>query len=381
MTSATTSQGKSTAGGTLYVGLELSAREWRLAFSAGMDTAVWQTVIPAGDREAWLRAVARAKARYRLSPTAAVWSCYEAGRDGFWPHRWLAAEGVHNRVIDSSSIEVNRRARHAKTDRLDAAKLVRLLLRVALGERDVWHEVHVLTPEAEAMRHAPRSLTMITQERTRWRNRIHSLLATVGVRVPLTARFPARLETARTWDGLPVPAALQARVQLAWRLLQHVETERTALRRAARAAQRAAATPAAQQVQQLTQLRAIGDRFAWMLATEVCCRDVRNRRQVGALTGFTAVPYRSGTIAHDQGISRAGLVQLRAQAVETAWVWVQWQPDSELTRWYQQRFGSGGPGTRRLGIVALARRLVIALWRYSQDGVVPPGAVFKTGVA
>jgi len=310
-----------------------------------------------------------------------VHSCYEAGRDGFWPHRLLAAEGIRNVVVDSSSIEVNRRARRAKTDRLDARKLLRLLLRWALGERDVWHEVHVPSPAQEAARHAPRTLTMLTRERTRWRNRIHSLLATVGVRVRIGEDLPARLAGATTWEGAEVPAALQARVLIAWRLLQHVDTERRALRTAQHTATRAAATPAATTAQRLATLRGIGERFAWVLATEVCSRDLHNRREVGALTGFTSVPYRSGTVVHDQGISRTGLSQVRSLAVETAWVWVQWQPRSALTQWFDQRFAHGGPRARQIGIVALARRLVIALWRYSRDGIVPAGAVVNARAA
>ena len=178
-----------------------------------------------------------------------------------------------------------------------------------------------------------------------------------------------------------MPAAVRAQVELAWRLLQQVETERTGLQRAQTAARRAAATPAAACAQRLTRLRGIGDRGAWVLATEIYSRDLQNRRQVGALTGLTGVPYRSGTVMREQGISRAGLAQVRAIAVEVAWVWVQWHPSSELTQWFQRRFAHGGPGQRRVGIVALARRLVIALWRYSRDGVVPAGAVLKARVA
>ncbi len=382
MDTATTARRESTApAGVLYVGLELSAREWRLACSGGLATRGMQTVIRAGDRPGWQRAIGRAKRRYGLAASAPVWSCCEAGRDGAWPHRWLTREGVHNRVVDSSSIEVNRRARRAKTDRLDAAKLVRLLLRVALGEVGVWREVHVLSPAAEAARQVPRALTMLTRERTRWRNRIHALLATVGVRLPIDAQFPARLAGATTWADGPVPAAVCARVELAWRFLQQVERERTALQQAQRAARRAGATPAAVCAQRLTRLRGIGDRCAWVLATEVYSRNLQNRRQVGALTGLTGVPYQSGTVVREQGISRAGLAQVRALAVETAWLWVQWQPTSELTQWFQRRFAHGGPGQRRVGIVALARRLVIALWRYDRDGIVPAGAVLKAGVA
>jgi transposase len=367
--------------GVLYIALELSAREWRLAHTTSLRAPIRQVVIRAGDRQQLRRAVWRAKAQWGLAADAEVRSCYEAGRDGFWPHRLLEVDGVENVVVDSSSIEVNRRARHAKTDRLDARKLVRLLVRWALGERDVWHQVHVPTPAQEAARQQSRTIAMLTGERTRWRNRIHSALATVGVPLRIDAAFPARLAAAQQWDGTAVPLALQRRVLVAWRLLQQVDTELRALRQAQHRATQGEATVAARTAHRLTGLRGIGERVAWVLATELCSRDLRNRRQVGALTGFTSDHYRSGALAHDQGISRAGLAPIRSLAVETAWLWIQWQPQSALTQWFHARFAHGGPGGRRRGIVALARRLVIALWRYAREGTVPAGAVLTARAA
>jgi transposase len=365
----------------LFIAVELSTAEWRLAFTTELNAPIEQRVIPAGDRERLRRVVAEAKRRYGLPATAPVRSCYEAGRDAFWPHRVLEAEGVANVVVDSASIEVSRRARRAKTDRLDARKLVTMLVRWALGDRQVWQVVHVPAPEVEAARQIPRTRETLTAERTRWRNRIHATLATVGVRLRITATFPAQLETAPQWDGTPVPAAVRERVLVAWRLLQQIEAERRTLARALQADRRTARSRAAATVRRLTQLRGIGDTVAWMLATEVCSRDLRNRRHVGALTGLTATPYQSGTLAREQGISRAGVAAVRRVAVETAWVWVQWQPASALTQWYLRRFGRGGPGQRRVGIVALARKLVIALWRYDREGTRPAGAVLRTGAA
>jgi transposase len=365
----------------LFVAVELSTAEWRLAWTTGLSEPVEQQVIPAGDRERLRRVLADAKRRCGLPATAPVHSCYEAGRDAFWPHRVLAAEGVTNLVVDAASIEVSRRARRAKTDRLDARKLVTMLVRWVLGDRPVWQVVHVPTPEVEAARQLPRTRETLTEERTRWRNRIHAALATVGVRLRITATFPARLDAAVQWDRTPVPAAVRARVLVAWRLLEQIEAERRTVARALQAERRTARSRAAATVRRLTQLRGIGDTVAWMLATEVCSRDLRNRRQVGALTGFTATPYQSGTMAREQGISRAGLAAVRRVAVETAWVWVQWQPASALTQWYLRRFGRGGPGQRRVGIVALARKLVIALWRYDREGTLPAGAVLRAGAA
>jgi transposase len=242
----------------------------------------------------------------------------------------------------------------------------------------VWQVVRVPTVEMEAARHASRTVAMLTGERTRWRNRIHSLLATEGIRLRVDGQLPTRVASARCWDGRPIPAPLQARVQVAWEVLQQIEAHWRRAQQEQRVELRLAATAAAATARRLTQLRAVGERFAWVLATELCSRDLRNRREVGGLTGFTTVPYQSGAMVHDQGISRAGLAQLRGLAVEMAWVWVQWQPESELTRWFEARWGRGGPKARRVGMVALARRLVIALWRYGRDGVVPAGAVLKT---
>jgi transposase len=215
---------------------------------------------------------------------------------------------------------------------------------------------------------------MLTAERTRYRNRLHGVLATQGVRLRLGPSFLVQLATLTRPDGDHLPAGVVARLTLLWALLQTVEQ---ALRQA-RAAQRtqvaAAATPAAVRTQRLEQLKGIRARSAAVLATELFARDLRNRREVGALSGLVAVPYQSGDAGHDQGISRAGLRHVRRIAVELAWTWVRWQPDSALTRWYRQRFGAGGGRLRRIGIVALARKLVIALWRYSEQGVVPAGA-------
>lgn len=361
----------------LYMALELSATRWVLSCGVGVATPSRRRAITAGDRRALQAEIAEARRRFGLAETAPVRSCYEAGRDGFWIHRLLQAEGVINVVVDSSSIEVNRRQRRAKTDRLDADTLLRMLIRHWSGERDLWKMVHVPSPDMEDARHAERAIATLVQERTRQRSRIHALLALHGVRQPITHHFGERLATLTDWAGQPLLPGVVARLSLAWRGLVQVETELREARHAQRAAVRAAASPAARRAARLQQLRGIKAGSALMLAKEVFSRDLRNRRQVGALSGLVAVPYQSGEAAHDQGISRAGLRAVRRVIVELAWVWVQWQPDSALTRWYQARFGGGGPRARRIGIVALARKLLIALWRYSEQGIVPAGAVLR----
>jgi transposase len=357
--------------------LELSATRWLLVFGIGMASAVRRKEIAAGDRRALRIEIQAAKARFRVAASVPVRSCYEAGRDGFWIARLLAAEEVTNLVVDSSSLEVNRRQRHAKTDRIDGEKLLRMLIRHWSGERDLWKVVHVPSPETEDARHAERAIAALMAERTRQRNRIHALLALQGIRQRLTRQLGDRWAQLTDWAGVPLRPGVLARLQLAWRSLVHVETELRAARKAQRAAVRAAATPAAVRARRLQQLRGIKAGSALMLAKEVFVRDLTNRRQVGALSGFVAVPYRSGAAQHDQGISRAGLRQVRRVMVELAWAWVQWQPTSALSLWFGQRFGHGGRRARRIGIVAMARKLLIALWRYSEQGIVPEGAVLR----
>lgn len=371
----TTHQPESTAA-TVYVALELGSKEWWLTLSVAVGAPRLRVRVVPGDAAAIRRAVTTATRRWGLPAAAAVRSCYEAGRDGFWPHRFLTALGILNVVVDSSSIEVSRRARRAKTDRLDGEKLLRLLLRHGSGERGVWQVVHVPSREVEDARHASRALTTLQAERTRYRNRLRGVLAQHGVRPGrLDARWAERLPTLTDWAGEPLPAGVQQRLLQTWRLLRAVEAECQAARRAERAHVRA--TAAATAAQRLARLRGVAARGATVLADELFSRALRNRREVGALTGLVSAPYRSGTIARDQGIAPSGLPAVRRIAVEIAWAWLRYQPTSALTQWYHHRFGGGGAVTRRIGIVALARRVIIALWRYVETGVVPAGALLK----
>lgn len=374
----TTHRPESTAA-VLYVACELSTKEWLLTMSTGPDAPRQRRRVRPGDRAALVAALATARARYGLAADAPVRSCYEAGRDGFWPHRLLTTVGVTNLVVDSSSIEVSRRARRAKTDRLDGNSLLRMLLRYWGGERDLWQVVHVPTPAVEDARHASRGLTTLAAERTRYRNRIHSLLALHGVaKQRIDRRWPARLAGLRDWAGLPLPAGVQARVLETWRVLQVIEAERQRARRHERQQARATTAATRSQVHRLVQLRGVAARSATVLVEELFHRDLRNRRQIGALTGLVSAPYASGTTRIDQGLVRSGLPAVRRIAIELAWAWRRYQPTSALTQWYAHRFERGGAVTRRIGIVALARRVVIALWRYVHHGLVPEGALLKT---
>jgi transposase len=361
----------------LYMAIELSATKWHLAFGVGVGTPVRHRVIEAGDVKRLQEEMRRARQRFGLRAEATVRSCYEAGRDGFWVHRLLTREGIDNRVIDSSSIEVNRRAKQAKTDRLDGTKLVRLLMRFWTGDVAVWKVVHVPDDALEDVRHQERGMATLTVERTTWRNRLHALLMLQGIRTTITADFGTRIRRLRTWAGAPLPDGLRERVEQAWRMLQAVDAELKRARRAQRAELAAAASPPARQAAQLLRVVGVGPGTATVLAKELFSRDLRNRREVGALTGLVGVPYASGAYVREQGISRAGLARVRRVAVELAWAWRRYQPMSALTGWFEQRFGAGGKRARKVGIVALARRVVVALWRYVTAGIVPAGAIVR----
>ena len=356
---------------TLYVAFELGKKDWKLAMTAGFGVPPWLRTVPSGDWAAVARAIAQGRARFGLPAGAPVVSCYEAGRAGFWIHRALWALGIANRVVDSASIEVNRRARRAKTDRLDALKLVTMLVRVGGGERRVWSEVRVPTVAAEAARHVSRERTALTQDQTRLVNQMRGWLATWGTTLPARRRA-AWWTTLRDWAGTALPAEVQARLARADARLAGLAAQIAELEAQQQAAVTAAAPLA---VQRLVQLKGVATTSASVLLDEgLVWRAFQNRRQIGGLLGFAPTPYDSGESKREQGISRAGNARLQAISIQLAWNWVRWQPQSALTQWYQAKFGKG-KRARRIGIVAVARKLVIALWRYGTAGVVPAGAI------
>ena len=359
----------------LYIAFELSAKQWKLALTIGFGIAPWLRTLPAGDLPGVERVIAEARRRWQLPMSTAVVSCYEAGRDGFWIHRALVARGVANRVVDSASIEVNRRARRAKTDRIDAIKLVTMLVRVCCGEPGVWREVRVPSARDEAARHVSRERTALTQERTRIVNQARSWLTTYGCGWP-KKREGQWWTTLRDWTGAPLPDPVQARLERADARLTLLTAQLEALT-AVQDAARAAAAPASPLVQ-LVRVKGVATTAASVLLDEgLVWREFRNRREVGSVLGFTPTPYQSGDRQHEQGISRAGNRRLQAISVQLAWQWIRWQPGSPITVWFQRRYAGGGARLRRIGIVAVARRVVIALWRYATQGVVPAGAILK----
>jgi transposase len=360
----------------LYLALELGEAEWKLAFTIGAGQKPRLRSMPSRDLPRLQEEIAKAKQRFRLPPGAPLRSCYEAGRDGFWLHRHLTAGAVDNCVVDSASIEVNRRQRRAKTDRLDAGKLLNLLLRYHGGERKVWSIVRVPSVADEDARQLHRELQGLKDERTEHVNRIKGLLASQGLAAPeVNQHLAAWLGQARLWDGSAVPGELHRRLlrelerwQLLDRQIKELEQER-------RQRIRRDDTPHVDKVRRLLELWGMGLNGAWLLVYELFAwRHFDNRKQVGGCVGLTPTPYQSGASQREQGISKAGNRRLRRLLVELAWCWLRWQPDSDLSRWYLRRFGSGNGRSRKIGVVALARKLLIALWKYLEHGEVPAGA-------
>jgi len=372
---ATTHPMMSVSEPTLFVAFELGQRHWKLAMTPGFGAPPWVRTVGGGDLAAVERALADGRQRLALPATAAVQSCYEAGRDGFWIHRALTAMGVRNRVVDSASIEVNRRARRAKTDRLDALKLVQMLVRVCCGERRVWSEVRVPSVADEAARQRSRERTALVQEQTRLVNQMRGWLAIWGAPWP-GRRSGAWWTRVRDWAGAALPADVQARLARAEARLQGLAAQVADID----AIQQQAVTtaPPTSAARQLVRLKGVATTSASVLLDEgLVWREFQNRRQIGGLLGFAPTPFESGETAREQGISRAGNARLQAVSIQLAWSWVRWQPQSPLTQWFDTHFAKG-KRARRIGIVAVARKLVIALWRYVTTGVVPHGAILKT---
>jgi transposase len=357
--------------------MELSEKSWVLFFGTGLGTQQWVQSIGARNLKLLTRVIASAKKRLGLPAAAPVVSCYEAGRDGFWLHRWLEqTAGIRSLVVDSASIEVNRRQRRAKSDRLDGGKLLTMLSRHLLGERKVWSVVQVPSQEDEDLRHLSREMDALKDERKRHLCRIKSLLVAEGLSVKSVKRLPKQIDTWTRWDGSTLGEPLRARLRREWERLELVETQMRQLEAQCRQLVRQSSQARIRQVGQMQRLRGIGERSSWTFVVECFgWRPYRNRREAGAIVGLTPTPYQSGNMDHQQGISKAGNRRVRTMAVEIAWSWLRFQPQSELSRWFIRRFGRANKRQRRIGIVALARKLVVQLWRYLETGELPPGAV------
>lgn len=363
----------------LYMAFELSQAKWMLGFTVGFGQRPRLRTIAARDLTALQQEIQSAKRRFNLPDDAQVTSCYEIGRDGFWLHRYLLSIGVTNLVVDSASIEVNRRAKQAKTDRLDLGKLLTMLLRYHAGEKKVWSVVNVPTPTMEDNRQLHRELADLKAQRTQHSNRIKGFLANQGICMAVRDDFPERLQQQRLWNGEPLPASLQTRLVREFQRFQLAQQQVKALEAERRDALRHSNQPEVEQVRQLLRLRGIGLNSAWLFVMEFFAwRAFRNRREVGALAGLTPLPRQSGEEAHELGISKVGNRHIRAMAIEIAWIWLKHQPNSELSRWYLHRFEKGSKRQHKIGIVALARKLLVELWRYLEFGTLPAGAVLKS---
>jgi transposase len=366
----------STGKNVLHLAFELGTGKWKLGFMVGHGEKPRLRDISAGDLAALQQEIAKAKQHFRLAEDARVLSCYEAGRDGFWLHRYLVSQGIDNLPVDSSSIEVNRRQRRAKSDGLDAAKLVTMLVRYHGGETTVWSIVRVPSAEAEDARQLHRELETLKDERTEHSNRIKGLLASQGLTlVGVDDSLADWLSEARLWDNTPVPAELHARVLREYERFELVNRQIKDQEKERRLRICQGTTPAIKKVRRLLGLRGIGLNGAWLLVYELFAwRDFRNGKQVAGCAGLTPTPYQSGALAREQGISKAGNRRVRRLLVELGWCWLQWQPDSALAQWYARRFAAGNARSRKVGIVALARKLVVALWKYLEKGEAPPGS-------
>ena len=375
MTATHTQNSTASTAAVLYFSLELGQNTWKLAFTIGAGQKPRLRTIRGRDREALRAEIVAAKVRFGLPEDAKVISCYEAGRDGFWIHRFLLAQNVENIVVDSASIEVNRRKRRAKSDRLDAVKLVTMLVRWCNGETKVWSVVRPPSAQDEDHRQLHRELIALKAERTAHSNAIKGMLAALGLQCSVSESLPQRLEDLRQWNDQGVPPSLRQRILREFERWQMVDRQIRALERQRTAKIGDDQTPHVELIRRLLMLRGIGPNGAWLLVEEIFgWRQIANRRELGSLAGLTPTPYASGESRREQGISKAGNRRVRWMMVQLAWCWLRYQPDSALSPWYLRRFGAGNSRQRRAGIVALARKLLVALWQYLETGLVPEGA-------
>jgi len=356
--------------------MELSNKKWKLVFGDGSRER--ERGVAARCEEALLREVAMAKEKLGLPPEAAVVSCYEAGRDGFWIDRMLKKQGFRNYVMDPASIEVPRRSRTRKTDRLDAKKLLKLLLRCELGgERDAFSVVRVPSEVQEAEMRTHREWERLVKERTAHRARIKSLLVLHGIEGGNPAKVP--IEAVRDWAGQPLGGPWVVELKREQQRLHLVEGQLKGIGQQQATALEQASTPALMKAKKLCRLKAVGQHSSWVLSHECFgWRSFRNRKHLGSFVGLTGTPFDSGETLREQGISKAGSGRVRTTMIELAWGWVRWQPHSPLTHWFIDRYVRRGTSrSKRKGIVALARKLLVALWKYVEFDLVPEGAVLK----
>ena len=367
------------------VAIELSKKSWVVAVNTPLSDKISLYKLKPNDWKELLELIERIQKRVaqELKKPVEVISCYEAGYDGFWLHRLLEAQGVRNHVIDPASLQVDRRARRAKTDGIDVKKLLRSLMAYLRGEPKVWNVVRVPTVIEEDDRRLHRERSRLINERIQHVNRIKGLLAIHGIYdyEPMHPERMPRLERLRTTACHRLPPHLNAeilrelqRLELVLGMIQTIEAERDAIA----SAKSKSRHTSAKKIQHLVKLKSIGPEFATVLVGEVFYRTFDNRKQIGSYVGLTPSPFQSGSTSRDQGISRAGNAKARTTMIELAWLWLRHQPDSFLSVWFRERVGERKGRIKRIAIVAMARKLLIALWRYLETGLVPEGAALKS---
>jgi transposase len=362
---------------TIFIPIELSRKAWVLTIHSPDRDGISQPKLAGGDHAGLLKLISDLRERVggKLGRLPKVVTCYEAGYDGFWLHRLLTAAGITNYVFDPASIAVEQRRRRAKTDRIDGKLLLRTLMAYVRGEPRVVRIVRVPSREQEDARRVSRERDRLITEQTAHTNRITALLRLLGIAVgkPRRRNWPDWVAEQRDWEGQAVPPEMlaeltreHARLMLLREQLEVVTGELTSAR-----------AENAQQRDHLLRLKSLGPGFSTPLVNEAFYKDFRNRRQVGDYFGLAPSPWQSGGTDREQGISKAGNRRARRKAIELAWLWLKHQPDSALTKWFKARTLNASKRIRRITIVALARKLMVALWRYLTTGLVPDGAVLK----
>ena len=377
--------------GTLYVAIEISAKSWVVGVKSPVSEKIGLHSLMPPDKEALRDLIEkqRAKAERALGREVRVLCCYEAGYEGFWLERWLDREmSIETVVLDPASLLVNRKAKQRKTDRIDARKMVRALLAHDRGDAAVLSQVSVPSVEEEDRKRLLRERRRLVKERTSLTSSIKGLLKLHGIfgLDPRTKEFEEAFANVVTAYGSPLPRRarqeierLKERLSLVERQIAEVETERDKVARSGAKVSMADApkgsdAQAAAKIATLTRLKGIGENDATVLVHEIFYRGFRNRRELASWVGMTPTPWASGDTQRDQGISRDGPGWIRAHLIQMAWRWLRHQPDSPLCKWFEERTAGAKGRIRKVMIVALARKLLIALWRFSETGLVPTGA-------
>ena len=364
--------------------IELSKKSWIVAVNTPLAEKISRHTLKPGDGKELLDLCERIRTRVarETKKRVEIVSCYEAGYDGFWLHRLLETHGIRNYVIDPASLQVDRRARRAKTDRVDVERLLRSLMAYLRGEPKVWSVVRVPSVAEEDDRRLHRERGRLISERIQHVNRIKGLLAIHGIYdyQPLRRDRMQQLERLRTANGRRLPPRLKAeilrelkRLELIIGMIKTIEAERDAIASAKTETEHTSA----KKIQDLAKIKSIGPEFATTLIGEVLYRSFDNRKQLASYVGLTPAHFQSGAMCRDQGISKAGNGKARTVMIELAWLWLRHQPDSPLSVWFRERVGKLKGRIRRITIVAVARKLLIALWRYLETGLVPKGTTLK----